>query len=79
MLTQHGIQISQTQSFPDHYFYTRFDIEDLKKKMNNTLLATTSKDWVKIPPEMRNGLIQVKGHFEFDAPEEVWRLLKESL
>ena len=79
MLTLKGIQLIGTQSFPDHYFYTRFDLEDLKKKAKGNVLATTSKDWVKIPPEMRNGLIQIKGHFEFDAPEDAWQLLKESL
>ena len=79
MLTQNGVQLIQTQSFPDHYFYTRFDIEDLKKKNPGVLLATTSKDWVKISPEMRNGLVQVKGHCEFDNPADIWPLLKESL
>ena len=79
MLTLMGVQLVKTQSFPDHYFYTRFDIEDLKKKAQGAQLATTSKDWVKIPPEMRTGLIQISGHFEFDQPDEVWHLLKESL
>ncbi len=79
MLTIMGFSLAKTQSFPDHYFYTRFDIEDLKKKAEGIQLATTSKDWVKIPPEMRSGLIQIRGHFEFDSPDEVWQLLKESL
>ena len=79
MLQMNGIQLVQTQSFPDHYFYTRFDIEDLKKKSAGAQLATTTKDWVKIPKEMRSNLIQVKGRFEFDDPEQVWHLLKESL
>jgi len=65
--------------FPDHYFYTRFDIEDLKKKANGALLATTSKDWVKIPKEMRSSLVQVKGYFAFDDEKAVWQLLKENL
>ena len=79
MLIGMGIQLVKTQSFPDHYFYTRFDIEELKKKALGIPLVTTSKDWVKIPPEMRTGLIQITGHFEFDNPDEVWHLLKESL
>lgn len=79
MLVQKGIQLVSMHSFPDHYFYTRFDIEDLKKKTKNSLLATTSKDWVKIPMEMRNGLVQVRGNFEFDSLEDVWQLIKEIL
>ena len=79
MLMATGFQLLKTQSFPDHYFYTRFDIEELKKKALGVPLVTTSKDWVKIPPEMRTGLVQITGHFEFDTPDEVWHLLKESL
>ena len=79
MLRVEGIQLNSTFVFPDHYFYTRFDIEDLKRKSKGELLLTTSKDWVKIPSEMRNGLIQITGHFEFDDPDKVWHLLGESL
>ena len=79
MLISKGIKVSKTQSFPDHYFYTRFDLEDLKKKADGRLLVTTAKDWVKIPPEMRDGLVQVKGDFIFDNPDSVWQLIKESL
>ena len=79
MLASKGIQLTGTQKFPDHYFYTRFDIEDLRKKAKKSVLTTTSKDWVKIPPEMRTGLIEIKGSFKFDSPEEVWNLLKENL
>ena len=52
---------------------------DLKKKSKGTILATTSKDWVKIPKEMRPHLVQIKGHFEFDNSDQVWHLLEESL
>ena len=79
MLKAYDIQVVSDQTFPDHYFYTRFDIEDLKKKAGLATLVTTSKDWVKIPPEMQSGLVQIKGHFEFDEPDNVWNLLKESL
>ena len=79
MLTNQGIQLIKTQNFPDHYLYTRFDIEDLRKKMGKCLLATTTKDWVKIPQEMREGIIPIRGHFQFDDPDKVWHLLKESL
>ena len=79
MLVAEGIQVVGTQKFPDHYFYTRFDIEDLKKKAQGALLVTTTKDWVKVPPEMCSGIIQIKGAFCFDDPQEVWNILKENL
>ena len=79
MLVREGIQVVKTQSFPDHYFYTRFDVEDLKKKTGGAVLATTSKDWVKIPYETRQGLVHIRGDFIFDNPDEVWNLLKEIL
>ena len=79
MLLSEGIQVAQTQFFPDHYFYTRFDIEDLKKKAKGAVLATTSKDWVKIPSEVQEGLVQIRGKFEFSDPDSVWNLLKEIL
>ena len=79
MLLEKGIRLTGKQHFPDHYFYTRFDIEDLKKKAKESILVTTSKDWVKIPSEMRTGLVEIKGAFEFDNPTEVWNLLKENL
>ena len=77
MLRMNEIQLVQTQSFPDHYFYTRFDLEDLRKKAKGAQLVTTTKDWVKIPKEMRDGLMQIKGHFEFDDVDSLWQLLKE--
>ncbi len=77
MLIQNGIQLKTTKSFPDHYFYTRFDIEDLKKDNTDLMWATTTKDWVKIPPEVRSNIVAVTGHFEFDDFEELDQLLKE--
>lgn len=78
-LTQSGVNVVQKEVFPDHYYYTRFDIEGLKKKAKGLLLATTSKDWVKIPKEMRSGLVEITGHFVFEDEEAVWQLLKENL
>ena len=78
-LVEGGVNLAQTEVFPDHYFYTRFDIEALKKKAGECVLATTSKDWVKIPQDMRTGLLEVKGEFVFENPDEVWQLLKENL
>ena len=79
MLIREGVQVTKTQCFPDHYFYTRFDIDDLKKKAGRAILATTNKDWVKIPHETRQGLVHIGGDFIFDNPDEVWNLLKEIL
>ena len=79
MLEQNGIQLKTTKYFPDHYFYTRFDIEDMRKENPDLIWATTTKDWVKIPPEMRTNIVAVTGHFEFDNPEKLDQLMKEVL
>ena len=79
MLTQNGISLKVTRSFPDHYFYTRFDIEEMKKENPDVIWATTTKDWVKIPAEVRTNIVAVTGHFEFDSPENLAQILKEVL
>lgn len=75
-LSEKGIQVAGYQDFPDHYFYTRFDIEAIKKKAKSLPLLTTEKDGVKIPKEMRQSVFVVPGKFVFDNPEQVWQLLK---
>ena len=75
MLQENGITLKECRSFPDHYFYTRFDIDGLKKEFPDLTWVTTSKDWVKIPSEMCQNIVQVQGQFEFDDPEKLNELL----
>lgn len=76
MLQENGIHPVKTEEFPDHYFYTRFDIEGLLKKANGLPLVTTTKDAVKIPKDLLKNIHIADGQFVFDNPKEVQELLK---
>ena len=65
-----------TEDFPDHYYYTRFDIDAIKKKANGLPLLTTEKDGVKLPKDVRQNVYVMPGQFVFDDPEAVWKLLE---
>lgn len=75
MLTGLGIPVAKRMAFPDHYFYTRFDLEQLLADAGEMPLVTTRKDYVKISPEMRSRVRVVDGRFVFDRPEEVLQLI----
>lgn len=51
-----GFTIVKTFNYPDHYFYTRSDLSSLIDfaQKNNLDIYTTSKDFVKILPELRS-------------------------
>ncbi len=76
MLTGFGIPVAKAIPFPDHYFYTRFDIEQLLIESAGKILVTTTKDYVKIPQDMRSRITVIRGQFIFDEQEEVESLLK---
>ena len=75
-LQEKGIVVVHTEDFPDHYYYTRFDIEEIKKKAKGLPLLTTEKDGVKLPKDVRQNVFVMPGEFIFDNPNEVWNLLQ---
>lgn len=75
-LSKNGIEVVKTESYPDHYFYTRFDIERLMKKADGLPLVTTTKDAVKIPKDLLKKIGIADGDFVFDQPKEIQELLK---
>lgn len=76
MLSENGVIIQQRCSYPDHYHYTRFDIEELMRKADGLPLVTTTKDWVKIPREFRKNIFVVFGKFVFDDISALSDVLK---
>ena len=78
-LIQKGIEVMGTMDFPDHYYYTRFDIEHIKYKAKGLPLLTTEKDAVKLPKDMRRNVFVMPGQFVFDNPESVLKLIQEVL
>jgi len=68
MLEKNGVQVTQKISFPDHYAYTREDIEQLLALKQE--LFTTKKDAVKIDIDLQPKLTVVDIRFVFDVPEQ---------
>lgn len=75
-LKKNNIIVAKTENYPDHYFYTRFDIEGLLKKADGLPLVTTAKDAVKIPRDLLKNITVIDGEFVFDKPQEVLEQLK---
>lgn len=71
-----GADVVGTCAFPDHYFYTRFDIDGLRAKAGGVPLITTTKDAVKLSKELRKKIMVLDGDFIFDKPEEAVILLE---
>ncbi|MBE6455642.1 MAG: tetraacyldisaccharide 4'-kinase [Alphaproteobacteria bacterium] len=76
ILKRNGINVVKTESYPDHYYYTRFDVERLIKSANGLPLLTTTKDAVKIPKDLLKHIEIIDGHFVFDKPQEAAALIK---
>lgn len=75
-LRMNGIFVDKTQKFPDHYQYTRFDLERLCEVSKGLTLVTTTKDAVKIPKEFHGKIVVADGIFKFDDEKGVCTLLK---
>ncbi len=76
MLKGQGIDVVKTESYPDHYYYTRFDVERLLQSANGLPLVTTTKDAVKIPKDLLKRIHIIDGQFVFDNPQEAVELIK---
>ncbi len=75
-LKAQGVDVVKTESYPDHYYYTRFDVERLLQAANGLPLVTTTKDAVKIPKDLLKRIHIVDGQFVFDNPQEAIDLIK---
>ncbi len=75
-LRLNGVLVEKTQVFPDHYQYTRFDLEWLRENAGTHLLVTTTKDAVKVPKEFQSDVVVADGVFKFEEEKQVMTLLK---
>jgi tetraacyldisaccharide 4'-kinase len=66
-LTGMGVKLTLTKSFPDHHRFTALEIAALKgaAETASALLVTTEKDYVRLDPESRRGIIAVPVHAAF--------------
>ena len=58
LLEEQGLEVIETQSFPDHYHYQTSDLDNLCKaaKDKGATLITTRKDWVKFPKPLQDNI-----------------------
>ncbi len=72
-----GAEIVAARSFPDHHPYTRAEIAALAEQAERAgaTLATTAKDAVRVPTDMRGMLSVLTVTLEWDKPEALDALL----
>ena len=58
LLKENGITILERISFPDHYNYSKIELENLaeKAKENSAILLTTEKDYLRISENYRKNI-----------------------
>ena len=66
------INIFEKIKFPDHYDYSKKELEDLikKAKENNAILLTTEKDYLRINEEYRKSIYCLKIKIEIENKNE---------
>lgn len=71
MLRTLGAQIVVAHPYPDHHRFSTAELSDLKQAAQRTgaLLVTTEKDFARLAPASRKGVVPVPVHMNFaDAP-----------
>jgi len=81
LLKENGINISEEISFPDHYNYSKIDLDNLIKtaKEKNSILLTTEKDYFRIHKDYRKNIdclkIKAKIEKENEFIEEIKKVI----
>lgn len=77
-LRQIGCDVCQTTSFADHHNFARAELERLKENAarEGLRLITTEKDWVRIPPEAREGVFTLPIEVAWQNENEIDALLE---
>ena len=72
LLKVNKINILEQIKFPDHYDYSKKELEDLVKKAkeNNAILLTTEKDYLRINEEYRKSINCLKVKVEIENKNE---------
>ena len=80
-LRQYGINIKSNIIFPDHYQYTKKDLENIKKiaKNKNLKILTTEKDFCRIPKDLRKNINYLKINLKIKRFKEFSNFIKRSL
>lgn len=81
LLEQKGFDLAGRYAFPDHHKYSSAELERLKKTAAKAQapLITTAKDYVRLPPAMREGIEVLKVFMRTDDPVRFANLVKNAI
>lgn len=76
-LTEMGAKLVKTHFFPDHHPYSGQEIEAMIKdaKRRDAILITTTKDFVRVPENLRKGIAVLPVSIVWDDPASLPSLL----
>ena len=80
-LASMNVRVTLTRAFPDHHRFRTVEIAALKHAAETAgaLLVTTEKDYVRLDPESRRGILAVPVHAAFTDAAIIERLLDRLL
>ncbi len=75
---QLGLDIVDTSSFDDHHAYSQGDIDILRLKAEEfgARLLTTTKDFVRLPPDLQDEVIVLPVKVEFESAASAEKIVK---
>ncbi len=80
-LSTQGFNVIETIDFPDHHFYSTAELEQILQKAHakNAEIYTTSKDYVKIPPQFQNDINVLEVAVVWDEPDTLLQFITNHL
>ena len=82
LLKENNLNLIGTNSFPDHYHFTKPDMEILIKKINsekNQILLTTEKDYFRIHDNFKTHFQYLKIELEIENKDNFIELIKKNI
>ena len=82
LLKENNLNLIGTNSFPDHYHFTKSDLEILIKKINsekNQILLTTEKDYFRIHDNFKTHFQYLKIELEIENKDNFIELIKKNI
>lgn len=78
-LQENQFHLAVFKPFADHHPFTAHDIEKLNRDAGGLPIITTQKDYVRIPPSLRNGIEVLEIEQTFDYPAGIISLIKQGI
>lgn len=72
-----GCEVRHMESFGDHHAFSSKEINRLiaQAKKQDCLLVTTTKDYARLPKELRVEIFPIPVEVVFDEPDALWRVI----